>query len=64
MLDLNLIRTDPELVKAAVRSRQNPELAATVDAIIELDLRRRELLKEVETLKAASNQAQEAAANI
>ncbi len=57
MLDLNLIRNDPDLVKAAVRNRQNPELAATVDQIIQLDLRRRELLKEVETLKADRNTA-------
>jgi seryl-tRNA synthetase len=57
MLDLNLIRTDPALVQAAVRNRQNPELAATVDEILQLDQRRRELLKEVETLKADRNAA-------
>ena len=57
MLDLNLLRNEPDLIKAAVVNRQNPELAATVDAILELDQRRRELLKEVETLKADRNTA-------
>jgi seryl-tRNA synthetase len=57
MLDINLIRNDPDLVKAAVRNRQNPELAGTVDAVLELDLRRRELLKDVEQLKAERNAA-------
>ena len=57
MLDLNLIRNDPDQIKAAVRNRQNPELVATVDAILVLDTRRRELLKEVETLKADRNAA-------
>jgi len=57
MLDINLIRNEPEKVKAAVRARQNPDLADTVDQISLLDLRRRELLKEVETLKADRNTA-------
>ena len=55
MLDLNLVRTEPERVKQAVRDRQNPELAAAVDEILALDTRRRELLKTVETLKAERN---------
>src|SRR5262245_33225209 len=55
MLDINLIRTQPEAIKQAVANRQNPELSATVDEALALDLRRRELLKQVETLKAARN---------
>lgn len=55
MLDLNLIRTQPDLIKQAVINRQNPELTATVDAALATDARRRELLKEVETLKAERN---------
>jgi seryl-tRNA synthetase len=55
MLDLNLIRNDPELVKAAVRNRQSPELVETVDQVLRLDQRRRELLKEVEARKAERN---------
>jgi seryl-tRNA synthetase len=60
MLDSNLIRNEPNKVKAAVRARQNPDLAATVDQIQALDARRRELLKEVETLKADRNTASKA----
>jgi len=60
MLDINLIRNEPDKVKAAVRARQNPELAATVDQILLADTRRRELLKQVETLKADRNTASKA----
>jgi seryl-tRNA synthetase len=60
MLDLNLIRNYPETVKTGVRARQSPELEATVDQILVLDARRRELLKEVESLKAERNAASKA----
>ncbi len=60
MHDLNFIRTEPETIKTAVRQRQAPELAATVDEVLALDLRRRELLKQVETLKAERNAASKA----
>ncbi len=55
MLDINLIRTQPDLVKQAVTNRQDPALAATVDEVLAVDARRRELLKEVEALKAERN---------
>lgn len=55
MLDINLIRTQPDLVKQAVTNRQSPELTATVDEVLALDARRRELLKAVEALKAERN---------
>jgi seryl-tRNA synthetase len=60
MLDLNLIRNDPEAVKTAVRNRQDPALVETVDTVLQLDARRRELLKEVEALKAERNAASKA----
>jgi seryl-tRNA synthetase len=60
MLDLNLIRNDPAAVQAAVRNRQMPELEAIVGQVLALDLRRRELLKETETLKADRNAASKA----
>jgi seryl-tRNA synthetase len=60
MYDMNLIRNEPEVVKAAVRNRQEPALEATVDEVLALDVRRRELLKEVETLKADRNAASKA----
>jgi seryl-tRNA synthetase len=55
MLDINLIRTQPDLVKQGVINRQEPALTATVDEVLALDARRRELLKEVESLKAKRN---------
>jgi seryl-tRNA synthetase len=53
MLDINLIRENPELVRKSLRDRQdNP---APVDSILELDEKRRALLVEVEALKAERN---------
>jgi seryl-tRNA synthetase len=53
MLDINLIREQPDLVRKALRDRQMD--AAPVDAILKLDDRRRGMLTEVETLKAERN---------
>ena len=55
MLDITLIRAHPDLVKQAMRDRQQPELVATIDRLIELDARRRALLTELEALKAKRN---------
>ncbi len=53
MLDLDLIRRNPDLVREALRKRNdNP---AMVDEVLSLDSRRRELLSEVETLRAERN---------
>jgi seryl-tRNA synthetase len=49
MLDLKLIRSDPERVKAALARRG---AAAQVDEVLALDARRRELLPEVESAQA------------
>ena len=53
MLDINLIRESPELVRKALRDRQMD--TAPVDAILKLDDQRRGMLTEVETLKAERN---------
>jgi seryl-tRNA synthetase len=53
MLDINLIRESPDLVRKALRDRQMD--AAPVDAILKLDDQRRGMLTEVETLKAERN---------
>lgn len=53
MLDINLIRENPEVVRKSMRDRQSDP--APVDEIIALDAKRRELLVEVETLKAEKN---------
>jgi len=53
MLDLNLIREKPDLVRTALRNRQMD--ASPVDEILRLDEKRRSLLTQVETLKAERN---------
>ncbi|MEK9163718.1 MAG: serine--tRNA ligase [Chloroflexota bacterium] len=52
MLDLNLIRTQTEAVKASMKARR---VDAPIDAILDLDGKRRSLLSEVEKLKAERN---------
>jgi seryl-tRNA synthetase len=49
MLDLKLIRSDPERVKAALARRG---AAAEVDELLELDARRRQLLPDIEGAQA------------
>jgi len=53
MLDINLIREHPDLVRKALRDRQMDP--APVDEILALDERRRALLSKVEALKAERN---------
>ncbi len=53
MLDLNLMRENPDLVRAALEQRQID--AAPVDQVLDLDLKRRTLIQEAETLKAERN---------
>jgi len=60
LLDIRLIRENPELVKKAILDRGMSAEAADVDGILELDSQRRALLVEVEQLKHRRNQASEA----
>jgi seryl-tRNA synthetase len=53
MLDLNLIRENPDLVRTALKNRQME--VSPVDDILRLDENRRTLLSEVEALKAERN---------
>jgi seryl-tRNA synthetase len=53
MLDLNLIREQPDLVRTALKNRQMD--SSSVDDILRLDEKRRILLTEVEKLKAERN---------
>ena len=53
MLDINLIREQPDVVRKSLRDRQMD--ATPVDSILELDEKRRALLTEAETLKAERN---------
>jgi seryl-tRNA synthetase len=56
VLDLKLIRRDPEGVRAALQ-RRGPEAAGGLDRVIALDARRRALLPELEGLRAEQNEA-------
>ncbi len=56
MLDLRLIREDPEGVRAAL-SRRGSDAALGLDRVLALDVRRRELLPELEGLRAEQNEA-------
>ncbi|HNB52300.1 MAG TPA: serine--tRNA ligase [Anaerolineales bacterium] len=53
MLDIALFRDDPERVRTALRNRQMDP--APVDQVIELDARRRDIIGQVEVLKAERN---------
>ncbi|MCD4671921.1 MAG: serine--tRNA ligase [Anaerolineaceae bacterium] len=53
MLDINLVREQPEVVREALQKRNMD--TAVVDEMAELDVQRRSLLVEVETLKAERN---------
>ena len=56
MLDIKLIREDPEGVRAAL-SRRGEQAAEGLEKVIDLDRRRRELLPEIEGLRAEQNEA-------
>ncbi len=53
MLDINIIRENPEIVRKALRDRQGDP--APVDTILALDAKRRAAIAEVENLKAERN---------
>jgi seryl-tRNA synthetase len=53
MLDINLIRKEPDLVRAALIKRQMDP--APIDSVLALDIKRRTLIQEVEALKAERN---------
>ena len=57
MIDLKRLRQDPAGSRASLMRRGDPSLATTIDAILELDRQRRELLVRVEALKAERNSA-------
>ena len=61
MLDLKLIRDEPERVRAEL-ARRGEEAAAGVDLVLELDGQRRALIPRLEELRASRNTAVEAIA--
>lgn len=54
MIDLKLLRTEPDRIRALLARRGAAE---RVDELLELDARRRELIPEIETGRARRNQA-------
>jgi seryl-tRNA synthetase len=61
VLDLKAIREDPGPVRAALARRRDGS-DARLDRVLELDVRRRELLPEVEGTRARQNAASQAIA--
>ena len=57
MIDLKRLRQDPAGSRASLMRRGDPSVAALIDAILELDRRRRDRLVRTETLKAERNAA-------
>jgi seryl-tRNA synthetase len=55
MIDISLIRENPDRVRQAISARQME--SALVDRVLEFDERRRELIQDVEALKAERNAA-------
>jgi seryl-tRNA synthetase len=56
VLDIRLIRRDPDAVRAAL-ARRSPEAAAAVDRVLEADQRWRSLTAQLEELRAEQNRA-------
>ena len=52
MLDIKLIRENPDLVKEGIRKKRELDALPLVDELLKLDERRRELLAEVESLRS------------
>jgi seryl-tRNA synthetase len=59
VIDLKRLRQDPEGSRAILLRRRDPAVAAALDELLELDRRRRELLVQVEGLKAERNSSTE-----
>jgi seryl-tRNA synthetase len=57
MLDIAVIREDPDRVKQALKDLNDEETILRIDAIIDLDERRRALLADVEAMRAERNKA-------
>lgn len=56
MLDIKIIRSNPDMVKAAMR-RRNTDMDAVIDQLLSIDDKRRELMGQTEKMKAEQNAA-------
>jgi seryl-tRNA synthetase len=59
VIDLKRLRQDPDRSRASLLRRGDPSIGPLLDGILDLDRQRRELLVEVEMLKAERNAATE-----
>jgi seryl-tRNA synthetase len=57
VIDVKRLRQDPAGIRASLMRRRDSSLGATLDAILDLDRQRRDLLVRVESLKAERNTA-------
>ena len=55
MIDINLIRTNPELVKQNIKNKFQDQKLAYVDEVLKLDQRIRDLKKEGDNLRSSRN---------
>ena len=55
MIDINLIRENPELVKENIKKKFQDYKLALVDEVIALDIKKRELQQEGDNLRARRN---------
>jgi seryl-tRNA synthetase len=63
MLDIKLIRSDPDLVRAAL-SRRGPKAGETLEELLELDRSRREVLVKLEERRGLRNTVSEVIAGL
>ena len=57
MLDIKILRSNPDVVKQNIKNKFQDEKLPLVDEVIELDKRNREIKQEVEALRAEKNKA-------
>jgi seryl-tRNA synthetase len=55
MIDIRLVRDNPELVKENMKKKFQDDKVSLVDEVLELDVKRRETIAEVDTLRASRN---------
>lgn len=54
MLDIKIIRNNPDMVKKAMKNR-NADLDSVIDEILDIDKQRRAIISETESMKASQN---------
>ena len=60
MIDINFLKSNPEAVKENIRKKFQERKLPLVDEVIELDKTRRDIIKQVEGLKAEKNKISKA----